>query len=131
MKTRFIVLIVIVLIIGILTVAVSLLLRNTEKQLEALSAIEIEEVDLLQVDDGTYEGEWKVFPINVLVRVSVKDHVITEVLLLRHDNGQGEAAEVLPEEIVRTQRIDLDTVSGASYSSKAILLAVQDALAEL
>ncbi|MBN2860423.1 MAG: FMN-binding protein [Sphaerochaetaceae bacterium] len=130
MKTRFIVLIVIVLAIGILAVTVSLLLRTTEKKLEALTAIEIEDVDLLQVPDGTYEGEWKVFPINVVVRVSVTDHEITEVLLMKHDNGQGEAAEELLDEIVHAQRINLDAVSGASYSSKAILLAVRDALVQ-
>lgn len=130
MKTRFKVLIVLVLAIGILTVTVSLLLRNTEKQLEALSAVEIEEVDLLQVPDGTYEGAWKVFPINVVVRVSVTDHAITEVILVKHSNGQGKAAEALPDEIVHTQKINLDAISGATYSSKAILLAVRDALVQ-
>ncbi len=128
MRKRYTVFLAVLLAAGILSVTGYLLLQRTENKLEALSKVPVREIDLWQVPDGTYTGEKSVFPLHVIVRVSVRDHVITAIVLEKHDNGQGEAAEVLLDEILRAQSIDLDAVSGATYSSKVILLAVQDAL---
>jgi len=58
----------------------------------------------------------------------VKNHRITEIELLEHKNGRGAAAESLPDEIIREQRIDVDAVSGATSSSKVIQEAIYKAL---
>jgi uncharacterized protein with FMN-binding domain len=47
---------------------------------------------------------------------------------LEHRNGQGEAAEVIPQMVVDAQSLQVDAISGATFSSKVILLAIEDAL---
>ena len=52
-----------------------------------------------------------------------------EVELLEHYNGRGEAANVMPSRMLEEQRIDVDTVFGATSSCKVIQQAVYNALA--
>lgn len=104
------------------------MVRRAEGKLEALKTAEIPAVDLSRVEDGTYTGEYSVYPIIVNVRVTVEDYAITDIQLLKHQNGKGRAAESIPGEVVRTQSLQVDAVSGATYSSKVILLAIADAL---
>jgi uncharacterized protein with FMN-binding domain len=47
---------------------------------------------------------------------------------LKHVNGKGTAAESIPETVVEKQTLQVDSVSGATYSSKVILLAIETAL---
>ncbi|NCC85175.1 MAG: FMN-binding protein [Clostridia bacterium] len=47
---------------------------------------------------------------------------------MKHVNGMGQAAEALPSQVVEAQTLQVDLVSGASFSSKVILLAIEDAL---
>ncbi len=88
----------------------------------------IEAIDLTQVPDGTFTGRCNAFPVIAQVQVAVKDHEITSILLEQHLNGQGGGAEVIPDRVVQTQSLLVDTASGATYSSKVILLAIRDAL---
>ena len=87
-----------------------------------------EEVDLNAIPDGTYTGEYDVQFIRAKVAVTVQDGAITEIQLLEHKNGRGEAAETVLEEIVSQQRIAVDAVSGATNSSIVLEKAVENAL---
>lgn len=40
-------------------------------------------------------------------------------------NGQGSGADVIPLRVVEAQSLNVDIVSGATYSSKIILLAIK------
>ena len=62
------------------------------------------------------------------MKVTVKNHAITDIDLLKHQNGQGKPAEVITERVLAAQSLKVDTVSGATMSSKVILLAIEDAL---
>jgi len=112
------------------TLAFRKLMAAADANMTALAATEIRQPDLSRIPDGTYTGEVSRFPLEVKVEVTMENHRITRVNLIRHQNGQGGGAEILPARIVETQRVDLDTVSGATYSSKAILTAVETALTE-
>jgi len=99
-----------------------------EGNLEKLEALPAADADLSAVSDGTYQGSYACFPVSAEVAVTVKDHTITGIDLLKHDNGQGSAAEVLPGTVVAAQSLSVDTVTGATYSSIVILKAIEDAL---
>lgn len=90
--------------------------------------LDIQNVDLSKVGDGTYTGGYKVFPVAVEVRVRVENHSITEIELVKHTNGQGAPAEVIPRRVIESQSLDVDIVSGATYSSKVILKSIENAL---
>jgi uncharacterized protein with FMN-binding domain len=81
-----------------------------------------------KISDGVYEGSCSVFPVSVKVEVAVENHTITNINLVEHKNGKGSAAEVLPAKVVEAQSLEVDAVSGATCSSKAILKAIKDAL---
>lgn len=84
---------------------------------------------LSEVPDGTYGGtcDWGV--ISVQTQVTVEDGNITAIDILKHSNGRGKPAEQITADVLAAQTLQVDVVSGATYSSKAILTAIQNALA--
>ena len=91
-------------------------------------SIRIKDVKLEKVKDGTYKGEYKSFPVKVMVNVKVKNHEITEIKIIEHRTGKGEKAEVIIKDVILTQSFDVDVISGATRSSKCILKAIENAL---
>ena len=125
MKKRYIFILSIIVVVSIgLYLGVNIIGSN----LERLKELEISPVDLTKVVDGTYPGSYKVFPVLAEVTVTVKNHQITAVELLKHQNGQGGSAEVILDNIVEAQTLNVDTISGATYSSIVILKAIENAL---
>jgi len=128
MKKPVKIILIIFSVLILLIIAATVYFSASAKKLEALRDISVEDVDLSMVPDGTYTGKHEVFPVLVTVDVTVSNHVITEIELVRHFNGQGQAAESITETVIQEQSLEVDVVSGATYSSKVILLAVKDAL---
>lgn len=117
------------LIVFIIIAVISLVSRSVSREFDAyLQEVTIENPDLSEVPDGIYAGEVNTPIIQVSLNVHVKDHAITQIDLLRHRNGKGEEGEKVIDRILDKQRIDVDTVSGATYSSIVIQDAVQRAL---
>ena len=90
--------------------------------------VTLEMPELSSVADGVYRATASVPPVIARVEVSVGDGRITDFRIRRHLTGQGRAAEALAEQVVQMQTIQLDAVTGATYSSKAILKAGEKAL---
>jgi uncharacterized protein with FMN-binding domain len=84
--------------------------------------------DLSKISDGTYRGKSKVGPVRVILDVIVKDKAITDIVIVRHFNGLGKKAESIVPRIIEAQNLEVDVVSGATGSSKAILQAAERAL---
>lgn len=93
-----------------------------------MDKVQITNVNLAEVADGTYTGEADAGVVRAKVEVEVTDHGITAIRILEHDNGQGKAAEAIVDSMISEQRIDVDAVAGATYSSRVIADAVQKAL---
>ncbi|HPJ01484.1 MAG TPA: FMN-binding protein [Candidatus Limiplasma sp.] len=126
-KRKKITLIIIALVLVLAAVGggAYIVVKNNQK---TVYAIDIQDVDLALVQNGTYVGEYNAFPVSAKVEVTVTDHRITAIDLIKHNNGQGGDAEVIPQMVVDAQSLQVDTVSGATFSSKVILLAIQNAL---
>ena len=125
----FIVIIVLIVIIGGFTFAANMIYNSKqEKVKEAMEKQVNVEIDMSKVADGIYTGSSDCEVVQAEVEVTVKDHKITEVKLLRHVNGQGEKAEEIVNEMVKQNTYDVDGVSGATYSSNTIKHAVNVAL---
>ena len=123
----------IILIVAVLIAVVGFfMLRSFIEKMEAnneqLEQLTIENVDLNKVNDGTYEGTYESFPLKAVVTVTVKDHNITDITINEHDNGRGEDAERITGDIISEQSLNVDVITGATYSSKVILKAVEKAL---
>ena len=94
---------------------------------KAIDAISIEEIDLQSIPDGVYTGFSDTTWVKATVEVAVKDHRIVEIIL-DHQHDQGEAADVIPSRVIEAQSLQVDTISGATNSSKVILKAIENAL---
>lgn len=95
---------------------------------KSVADITVQNIDITGIRDGVYIGECNVGYIYAKVEVHVEDGKITEVELLEHRTERGHAAESIVDDIVEEQKIDVDTVSGATNSSKVIMKAVENAL---
>lgn len=81
--------------------------------------------------DGTYTGEAEGFGGTVAVEVTVKDGKITGVEVTSAEKEDGaylSMAKDVISEILEAQSADVDTVSGATFSSTAIRDASAQAL---
>ena len=85
-------------------------------------------IDLSKVEDGTYEGHSELGPVIVDVKVTVKKGKIEEIEIVNHQNGLGQSANVIVDEMVDKNTYDVDAVSGATVSSEIIMNAVNNAL---
>ncbi|HON09362.1 MAG TPA: FMN-binding protein [Chitinispirillaceae bacterium] len=127
-KILFIVFISLLVVLAGSFVGTKLFKGSVQKNLIKLLATPVEDVDLTIVADGTYEGKFKAFPISVKVKVAVKDHKITSIEYIEHKSGNGAPAEKIQESVIEAQSLQVDAISGATYSSKAILNAISNAL---
>lgn len=128
MKTRRKVLLTLLAIVTITIIGLSLFVQKMEAELQLFAQEVISDVDLSTANDGIFSATHKVLPIDVEVQVTVKNHRITDIFLVKHFNGQGSAAEVLPSQILKEQSLQVDAIAGATYSSKVIVKAIQTAL---
>jgi len=128
MKKRWKVSLIILGVIALLFVAFVIIMSQAEKNMAAMPELPLEDVDLAAIPDGTYPGSYSAFPVEVEIEVTVQGGKITAIDLIKHINGQGKAAEVLAGMVVEAQSLQADAITGATYSSKVILLAIRDAL---
>ncbi|WP_350342552.1 FMN-binding protein [Proteinivorax tanatarense] len=93
-------------------------------------SLNLEEVTLSDIDDGTYTGEGQGFESTITVEVTVQGGEITD-LTFDHDDTPNFADEQLPhivEEIKSEQSLAVDIETGATYSASGLIDAVIDAL---
>lgn len=99
------------------------------KEIQArYEATVITDPDLSQVSDGEYIGECEWPMISVKVKVTVRDNQITEIEILKHNNGRGGSAEAILPKVIEAQSLEIDVISGATFSSTVILSAIENAL---
>lgn len=81
--------------------------------------------------DGRWEGGAKVFGGMITVLVTVENGTISEIEITSADDEDkaylSMAEDIIPK-IIEAQSVDVDTVSGATFSSTGIRDAVSEAL---
>ena len=103
-------------------------LKSLSDYRRAVAEISFEGIDIADVRDGTYTGEYDVGFIYACVKVTVCGGVLESVEILQHKNGRGAPAESIIETMTELQSVYVDTVSGATNSSLVLEKAVENAL---
>lgn len=85
-------------------------------------------IDVTKVADGIYEGHSETDLVEADVRVTVSNGEIKDIEIVRHMCGKGKPAEAMTESMILNNDVEVDAVSGATYSSKVIKDAVRNAL---
>ena len=81
--------------------------------------------------DGTYTGEGSGYGGTIQVEVTLADQEITDISVVSAPGEDGaylSQAEGVIDSVISAQSTDVDTVSGATFSSTGILNAIDDAL---
>jgi uncharacterized protein with FMN-binding domain len=105
-------------------------LINVKKYKQDITKIEIKDIDISKIKDGVYTGEYDVNFISAKVEVKVENKKIKSITLIEHKNERGQAAEKIVNDVVQKNSIKVDTVTGATNSSKVILKSIEQALEE-
>lgn len=81
--------------------------------------------------DGTYTGVGEGYHGDVTVQVTIKNKTITDIKIVSNEDDEAffNRAKTLTAAVLSKQTTQVDVVSGATYSSRGILEAIEDALA--
>lgn len=112
----------------ILLIFLAVYLENVAAYKQAVRETTVGEINISDVSDGIYIGEYDVNFIYAKVEVTVQDGKITNIELLEHKNERGKPAEAILGKMIDAQRINVDAVSGATNSSTVIKKAAENAL---
>lgn len=99
---------------------------NNYKQIVA--NIEISDINLANIKDGLYTGEYDAGYIYARAEVEIKDGMIVSASLLEHRNERGKQAENIINNIISEQKIDVDAISRVTNSSNVIKKAIETAI---
>ncbi len=83
------------------------------------------------IGDGTYEGIGTGFGGIIKTQISISNKKITQIKILNHRETQGYYEEVFRElsyEIIESQNLNVDSISGATSSSRGFLNSIKDAV---
>lgn len=87
-------------------------------------------VDAKNLKDGTYTGSGQGYKSTITVEVTISGGKITAIDVVSQDDDEPyfSNAKTLISQVIAKQSTSVDTVSGATYSSKGILVAIKNAL---
>ncbi len=124
MQTALIIILAILLLIGI---GINKILKGNKE----IKNMIIEEVDLSKVADGVYTGKFENIRSHE-VKVKIKGHRIVAIkrIGVQRDESKKDTADKAIDKMIVEQSVAIDTVSGATLSTKAIQKAVENALSK-
>lgn len=99
--------------------------------LEAGENLQINPVNLKGIADGTYAGIYQGGRWTNEVAVNVTDHQITKIDVVKSVTiDDPKMASTLIARVIENQNTTVDTVSGATVTSKAYLKSIENALSQ-
>ena len=100
------------------------------KEQAELQRLQVSEVELANVQDGTFQGDFTFHGFTYEVELVVTDHEITQITVLRNieDDEYAKKAEGVVDLVLKEQSLKVDVVTGATITSKALLKAIENAL---
>lgn len=103
---------------------------TSESESDSSSAEIVAVQDASAYKDGTYYGTGKGFAGNIKVKVDIAGGKISAISIVSTKDGDSyvKSASSLLDTIVEKQSTNVDTVSGATFSSRGIIAAVRSAL---
>lgn len=104
--------------------------EETEEVTETTEEIEAKSTGSFDLKDGVYRGTGTGFAGDITVAVQIKDKQITsiEVVSTSDDAAFFNRAKAVLDSMIEKQTYNVDTVSGATFSSKGLISAVKNAL---
>jgi uncharacterized protein with FMN-binding domain len=97
--------------------------------LKSGSKITVSNVNLSSVKDGIYDGKYRAGRWSNEVKVTVKDHKITQIDVVKDVLiPDPKVTKEILSRVIENQDTTIDTISGATVTSKAYLKSIETAL---
>jgi uncharacterized protein with FMN-binding domain len=91
----------------------------------------VNEVKLDNLSDGIYEGSFNGGRFSNAVMVTVKDHKILDIKKTKPLSAPtDDLYKQVYDEVMKKQSVHIDTISGASITTKTALKAIENALSK-
>ncbi len=122
-------------VVAVLSVAGGIGWSKLSKEHREARSLPLNAVDFSKLNDGTYYGayaggmyKWRVNE----TQVSVSSGKVTGIQLVASQDpgGKNTQHKVLYDRVIQAQSLQVDTISGATLTSKAYLQAVENALVQ-
>ncbi|MCD4779607.1 MAG: FMN-binding protein [Candidatus Omnitrophica bacterium] len=106
------------------------LVMPQSRRLKEIKEMPINDIPLAQIDDGKYRGSYEYGKFTYIVDVTVTRHQIKDIVIIQsqEDSGHARAATGVLARVLARQTPNVDVVTGATMTSKALLKAVENAL---
>lgn len=104
--------------------------KNKESEKDTKRQENSEVAKITNIKDGTYTGTSKGFGGNINVNVTIKNNKIQNIEVVSHSETPEyyEKGRTIISSILKENSVDIDAVSGATFTSNGIKNAVSDAL---
>ena len=116
-------------LIIIIAVIIAGVMISLTQGLEEGKNIEIKGINMTNIEDGTYKGRYEFGRWSNELEVTVKENKITDIKVLNDVKyASPDVSDKLFGEVIEAQNSKVDTVSGATVTSKAYLKSIENAL---
>jgi uncharacterized protein with FMN-binding domain len=124
--------IIVLIVVAALSIGGAIGWSYLSKEHNEAKNLSLNAVDFSKLNDGTYIGEyvggmykWRANK----VQVTVSSGKVTDIKILEHkENQKPEFTGKLYDRVIKDQSLQVDTISGATLTSKAYLKPVESAL---
>jgi uncharacterized protein with FMN-binding domain len=114
--------------LGFVVIGVIFSIYDLGKQKE-IKKLTIKDIDVTKLNDGKYSGEYSYYRWNSKVEVMVSNHKITDIKFTGEEvNNFPNIADKLTDEVIEKQSLKVDTISGATITTKTYLKSIENAL---
>lgn len=121
---------IVLIVVGIIIVAMIGFAGWAYMDVMKYKDLDINEVDLASIADGSYEGTFDGGRFSNSVEVTVSDHKIVDIKKQGRSGPQGEVYQGIYAKVIEKQSVKIDTVSGASVTTLTTLKAIENALSK-
>ena len=106
-------------------------LLNIEYGLAAAPVVEPAEEPAPELAPNEYIGTADGYNGPVKVKVTMDGEKIAKIEVLEHKEDMANAIAEIPDAVMKNQTTEVDTIGGATVTSKALLAAINDALSQV
>lgn len=117
------------IIIGVLLIIAIGFTFYLSRGTDSYDAIDINDINISDLSDGTYTGRYSEGRWRNTVEVTVANGKITEIVPIQSVLFEREEiTNQIFEKVINEQKITIDTITGATITSKAYLKSIENAL---
>ena len=125
MKMKNAIIIVVISIIAVLTIGVFAITRNLSYMMD----VYLHGINTTALSDGTYTGSFERGRFSNTLTVQIENHTIVGVSIKKDVSmARDDISDDVFNKVIKTQSTDIDAISGATVTTNAYLMAIEDAL---